>query len=463
MQHQLKQRLLQKIPKMDLLLQSFKNYNQSIIKSIATKRLKSLRDNILNASGSDLLKLDSINFTSKILQDIESAYNASVSSSLQPVINATGVVLQTNLGRSLIHRNIINEISPILSHYSNVEYDLKEGKRGERYTHISNMLCSMFNAESALLVNNNAAAVFLILNTFAKNKEVIVSRGELIEIGGSFRMPEIMESSNAILREVGSTNKTYLSDYKKAINENTAIIMKSHKSNYEIIGFSKEVEMSEISNLCKEQNLIDYYDLGSGYVRGIKCDEPSLEQIAKNLPSLISFSGDKLFGSAQAGIILGKKELIDRLKQNHLLRALRVDKISIAILQATLKRYIQNNIDEILTLKMLSYTLGELEDMAKSLINKIPSFFNPAIISINSLSGGGSLPNVEFASKGISLFVEHLEAKELESKLRKHNIISRISNNKIVFDMRTIQDDEFDKIKEIMLEIKEEIICKGNT
>lgn len=460
MQDKLRQTLLKKLPKMDLILNSFKNHNQAILKSIATKKLSNLRDKILNLNSNDLKKLESSDFLKEIKDEIKSSYDISILPSLEPLINATGVVLQTNLGRSLIHSNIIKEISPILSHYSNLEYDLDKGERGERYTHISNMLCSLFNVESALLVNNNAAAVFLILNTFAKNKEVIISRGELVEIGGSFRIPEIMESSNAILKEVGSTNKTHLRDYINAICEDSTMIMKAHKSNYEIIGFSKEVEMSEISRLCKERNLIDYYDLGSGYVRGIECSEPSLESIAKNPPSLLSFSGDKLFGSTQAGIILGKAELIERLKQNHLLRAFRVDKISIAILQATLKRYIQNNIDEILTLKMLSYSKDELDLRAKSLAKIIPSFFNPTIISLDSLSGGGSLPNMKFASKGVSLFIKDIKANKLESLLRKHRIISRILDNKVVFDVRSIQDDEFIKIKEIMQEIKKEILKK---
>ncbi|RDU63525.1 L-seryl-tRNA(Sec) selenium transferase [Helicobacter sp. MIT 14-3879] len=453
-----KNMLLSKLPSIDSLLLQFNDYNKEIIKKIATNKLKKIRNQILDGDSNIIKKIDSNDFIYKLKQELHNEYIKATSYSLKTLINATGVVLQTNLGRSLIHKNIINEIIPILSHYSNLEYDLEQGKRGERYNHITNMLCVMFNVESALLVNNNAAAVFMILNTFAKSKEVIISRGELIEIGGSFRIPEIMESSGSILKEVGTTNKTHLNDYKNAINENSVMIMKAHKSNYEIIGFSKEVELKEIITLCKKYNLIDYYDLGSGYVKGLKCNEPSLEEISKNPPSLMSFSGDKLFGASQVGIILGKKELIDRLKDNHILRAFRVDKITIAILQATLKRYIDNNLDEILSIKMLTLSLEVLQKRAEFIINKISNFYNPQIINLDSLSGGGSLPNMKFSSIGISIFIDNIKINKLEILLRKRGIISRILNNKVVFDMRTLQDDEIEIIISILDDIKGEFV-----
>lgn len=461
-----KNELLRKIPQIEKILHNpiFINLNKDILKNITTRKIKELREKILSDDISLDIPIDGVDgdFLKHIVDEVNKEYISVTSYTLKPLINATGVVLQTNLGRSVFHQNLLNEILPLLSHYNNLEYNLDKASRGERYTHITNMLCAIFNTQSALVVNNNAAAVFLILNTFAKGKEVILSRGELIEIGGSFRIPDIMNNAGARLVEVGTTNKTKLDDYKKAISEDSRIIMKAHKSNFEILGFTQETSMDDISTLCKDNNIIDYYDLGSGYFRGINCDEPSLLDICKNPPSLISFSGDKLFGSTQAGIILGKKDLIEQLKQNHLLRALRVDKITILILQATLKRYIQNNLDEIPTIKMLSLSENELHKKAKYLVNHIDSFFNPNIISLKSLAGGGSLPNKTFISYGISLEVEGMRAIGLEKILRKNLIISRIVDNKISLDVRTIQDDEMALVIDIMRKIQNELQKRGN-
>lgn len=442
---------LKNIPKIQKILDNpkFAGFNKIILKNITTRKINKIREQILQDKVSC-----SIDF---IINDIALAYKEACSCTLKSLINATGVVLQTNLGRSIFDKNLLNEIIPLLSHYNNLEYNLKDGKRGERYEHISNMFCSVFNIEDILIVNNNAAAVFLILNTFAKNKEAILSRGELVEIGGSFRIPEIMNSSGAKLIEVGTTNKTKLEDYKNAINESSAIIMKVHKSNFEILGFKEEVLMKDLSKIGKDFNLIDYYDLGSGYFKGIECSEPSILEICKDSPSLLSFSGDKLFGATQAGIILGKRDLIKQLKQNPLLRAFRVDKITILILQATLKRYIDNNLNEIPTLKMLSFSQDELKNKAQNLASQIDDFFNPKVIKIFSLAGGGSLPNQEFESYGISLECEGFRALDLEKLLREYLIIARIFANKVTFDLRTIQDDEFENIVKILRLIKETI------
>lgn len=438
---------LKKIPQIEKILKNpiFKNTNKTILKNITINKINNLREKIINKEKYDLESIEN---------EILSEYNDITSSTLKPLINATGVVLQTNLGRSIFHKNVLDEVMPLLSHYNNLEYDLKEGKRGERYEHLTSMLKTMFNVESALVVNNNAAALLLILNTFAKDLEVIISRSELVEIGGSFRIHEVMKSAGVKLVEVGATNKTHLKDYKNAINENSKIIMKVHKSNFEILGFSSEIDIKNISKLCKENNLIDYYDLGSGYIKGIKCSEPSLLEICKNPPSLLSFSGDKLLGSIQAGIILGKKDLIEKIKQNHLLRALRVDKITILLLQATLKRYITDNMDEIPTINMLSQDIESLYKKAKLLHSKIDSYFNPTIIEISSLAGGGSLPNKEFKSFGITLQIENLKASKLERILRENYIIARIFNNKVTLDVRSIQDDEIQDLINILENIK---------
>ncbi|RAX54105.1 L-seryl-tRNA(Sec) selenium transferase [Helicobacter sp. 16-1353] len=441
---------LRQIPQVEKILQNpiFTNANKDILKNIITKKINEIKNLILSDNFS--IKDD---LSKYIIDEINKEYIKITSYTLKPLINATGVVLQTNLGRSIFHNNLFNEIFPLLSHYNNLEYDLDKAKRGERYSHITNMLCGIFNTQSALIVNNNAAAVFLILNTFAKNKEAIISRGELIEIGGSFRIPDIMNNAGVRLVEVGTTNKTRLEDYKNAISEDSRIIMKAHKSNFEILGFTQETSMQDISTLCNYHNIIDYYDLGSGYFKGIICNEPSLVDICKNPPSLLSFSGDKLFGSIQAGIILGRKDLIEQLKQNPLLRALRVDKITILILQATLKRYIENNLDEIPTIKMLSLNKDELHKKAIYLSKHIDKFFNPNIIPLDSLAGGGSLPNQIFESYGISLEIAGMRAVELEKILRKYLLIARIVDNKVALDVRTIQDDEMNIIIDILEKI----------
>jgi len=308
------QNLLKSLPKIDKLANSpkFLNCNKKLITKIAKEKINSLREDILNK------KVQS--FSQEALEDeILKEYKKLLAPSLKPLINATGVILHTNMGRSLISKEILDKASSVICNYSNLEYNQKEGKRGERYEHVSKHLKTLLDVEDVHLVNNNASAVFLILNTFAKGKEAIVSRGELVEIGGSFRIPEVMANSGAILKEVGATNKTKLSDYECAINENTSILMKVHKSNYSIEGFSAEVDYSQIKKLALKYNLIDYYDLGSGYIPtlpyNLSSQEEPIGNILKNNPSLISFSGDKLFGSVQAGIIAGKKELISKLKK----------------------------------------------------------------------------------------------------------------------------------------------------
>lgn len=433
-----------------LLDRKFEACNRSVVKKIAIIYLQELREKLQENINCDL----SIN---AVCNEIYNRYLKQTSPSLRRLVNATGVVLQTNLGRSLLDKGLIDEITPLLTHYCNIEYDLKNGRRGERYSHINDIFKVMFGVEDVLLVNNNAAAVFLILHTFGKGGEVIISRSELVEIGGSFRIPEIMNNALCTLREVGTTNKTREKDYLNAICENTKILMKTHKSNFTIKGFFEEVDISRISKIAKEHNLIDYYDLGSGYVNGIICDEPSIEKVLENPPSIISFSGDKLFGGPQVGIIVGKSELIEKLKQNQLLRILRVDKITLCVLQATLSRYLQNRLNEIPTIKMLSICKEDLKCKAESLCKQIEGVFNPIVLEVSSLAGGGSLPECEFSSFGVGITCSSIKASVLEEKLRAKDIIARILNNRIIFDMRTIQDDDDKIILQALREIQKEI------
>ena len=446
--------LLKSIPKVDKFIthKAFEGLSTSLITKISKEVIGNLREDILN---NRVQNIDENILVSKVLKEYETISTPS----LQTLINATGIIVHTNLGRSLINKKSLEKAIQIATSYNNLEYDLNEGQRGERYSHIVKTLQNLTDCEDAIVVNNNASAVFLILNTFAKNKEVIVSRGELVEIGGSFRVPEVMSQSGAILKEIGTTNKTHLRDYENAINEKTSMLMKVHKSNYSIEGFTSEVDFEEIVKIAKENKLIDYYDMGSGHIIdlpfNLSSNEPSILEIMKYKPSLLSFSGDKLLGSVQAGIIIGKKELIEKIKKNQLLRMLRVDKITLSILEDTLNSYLKNELDEIPTLKMLYTKIETLEQRALKLLEKVSDFCICEVIKTQTLIGGGTTPNKKIPS--IALTIEHKDYKpnQIEKLLRKNNLIARIENEKILLDFRTIQEDEIEKIANILKKIFE--------
>ena len=444
--------ILRHIPKTDKLLyaKEFCGFNVDLLKVIIVDFLESYRKTLLG--GGEVIEID------ECINRIREIYLNATQKSLKPLVNATGIVVHTNLGRSVFSEAMLEEIKPILCAYNNLEYDVQKGSRSERYIHLQNLFALLLGAEDVLVVNNNAAAVFLIFNTFAKNKEVIVSRGELIEIGGSFRIPRVMEDSGAVLKEVGTTNKTHFKDYKEAISANTAMIFKAHKSNYEITGFSKEVDYKELIALARENDLLDYYDLGSGYfgLKGfegnLKRHEMSLEEIASLNPSLVSFSGDKLLGGAQAGIIFGKRQYIEKLKENQLLRMLRVDKFTIAMLEATLFAYLQGQYEKIPTCKLLLQDKKTLEQKAQELFERIPKSFLPLIQETKSYSGGGAMPNKALESFGIAL--SYCDEQELERLLRKEGIIARIENKKVILDVRTLLEGDNQKIQEALLKIE---------
>ncbi|RBQ30579.1 L-seryl-tRNA(Sec) selenium transferase [Arcobacter sp. FW59] len=442
--------LLKSIPKIDKFItnKAFDGLSKALITKISKEKIQKLRENILNNNIKDFDEDILINSIIKEYKNINS-------SSLKTVINATGIIVHTNLGRSLLDEKIFKNAIKVATSYNNLEYDLQKGKRGERYEHITKSLKTLTNCEDAIVVNNNASAVFLILNTFCKNKEVVVSRGELVEIGGSFRVPEVMSQSGAILKEIGTTNKTHLKDYENAINDNTAMLMKVHKSNYSIEGFSSDVSFEDISKIAKQNSLIDYFDMGSGHIMdlpyNLSKDEPSILELMKQNPSLLSFSGDKLLGSVQAGIIIGKKELIEKLKKNQLLRMLRVDKITLALLEESLNLYLKNELDTIPTLKMLNTKLEVLEERAKTLKSKIEDFINCEVIETSTMVGGGTTPNKKIPSFALSLKFKDSKANKMEEILRKNLIISRIENDKTILDFRTIKEDEVEKIEEILV------------
>ena len=378
--------------------------------------------------------------------------------SLKPVINATGVIVHTNLGRSILSDKAIQRVVEVSRSYSNLEYDLPAGERGKRHVHIEGILTRLTHVEAATAVNNNAAAVLLCLNTLARGKEVIVSRGELVEIGGSFRVPDVMERSGAILREVGTTNKTHLKDYEKAINENTGLLLKVHTSNYKIVGFTKEVLPEELAKLGRKRGLPVMWDLGSGSFVDLRAfgagDEPTVQQAVNAGVDVLTFSGDKLLGGPQAGLILGKKTHLEAIRSNPLARALRLDKMTLAALDATLSQYLdmEKAVKEIPTLWMLTQPLSEIERKAGLLANGLNGIGDKELsITIQddtSQSGGGALPTGNFPTKTVCVQHKKLSANEIELRLRTGatHIISRIKEGMVIFDPRTLNDGEIGKI-----------------
>jgi L-seryl-tRNA(Ser) seleniumtransferase len=446
--------LLRKIPKVDDILKHGEwkklvtKYPESIAKDALRTTLDELRTSIKEGKKTSIPRIDSI------VEATGKKAALTTAPGLKRVINGTGVIIHTNLGRSLLARSAIDAITNAASHYINLEYDLTKGERGDRYEHCLFILKKLTGAGSALVVNNNAGAVFLVLNTIAEGKEVIISRGELVEIGGSFRMPDVMKKSGAILREVGTTNRTYKEDYERAIYENTGLIIKVHTSNFRIKGFTHETSIEELVSLGKEHNIPIYYDAGSGLLFPLKeigiYDEPLiLEEIKKGL-DVISLSGDKLLGAPQAGIILGEKAYINAMKKNPLTRALRPDKFTLAGLESTLLLYLDGETakDNIPTLKMIyedKHTLKRRAQRITNILKKGCKNLSVSTVELYSEVGGGTLPDVSIPSFGVALKPHAITIDMLEERLRNIEvpIIGRIEKDMFLLDMRTIlKDDE---------------------
>lgn len=451
--------LYRKIPSVDELLKLYKNNNQNnmiLQKSIndVIKKLK-LQISKKNISANDL-DINNI----KTLIDEEIIINKR--KFITPVINATGTILHTNLGRSLLNEKVAKKIYDISTNYINLEYDIETGKRGRRGDNVIELIKQFTKAEDAIIVNNNAAAVFIILNTFAQNSEVIVSRGEQVEVGGFFRIPDVLRSANSKLIEVGTTNKTYVSDYENAISENTKLLLKVHTSNYKVSGFTNEVSINELSILGKKHNIPVVYDLGSGSYYDLSIfnlsNEPQIIPSLNAGSDIICFSGDKLLGSVQAGIIVGRKEYIDKIRHNQLMRALRVDKITLAALEETLLIYLNNSaLSDIPTLNMLTLS----EDKLKNKVNKLSLLLSSVgiqheLIHTTSSCGGGALPTVNLNAILIGLH-SNLSPDRLSELLRKSNvpIITRIYSDTVCLDVRTISENDFNTIKNEILNIWE--------
>jgi len=371
--------------------------------------------------------------------------------SLVRVVNATGVILHTNLGRAPLAEAALKSLADVSLHYTNLEFDIEKGERGERYTHVEEDLCILTGAESAMVVNNNAAAVLLVLNTIAEGKEVIVSRGELVEIGGSFRIPDVMRKSGARLVEVGTTNRTHISDYESAITQETALILKVHKSNFDIIGFTAEVSFQGLAELGSRSGVPLMNDLGSGSLIdlskfGMK-KEPTVQDAVKSGIDVVTFSGDKLLGGPQAGIIVGKKKIIDAVKKNPLTRALRVDKLTVAALEATLRIYRDElkALQEIPILNMMTKPIAELaKKLVKGLRGVSRDSFEIIIRDGCSHVGGGALPLQEIPTKLVAVRPKYISPNQLERSMRMNQvpIIARIEKDEVVLDMRTLLEGD---------------------
>lgn len=369
-----------------------------------------------------------------------------------PVVNATGVVLHTNLGRSVLPNEVNQHLTKIAGRYSNLEYNLETGKRGSRHDIVEQIITTLTGAEAALVVNNNASAVFLILKAIASGKEVVVSRGEIVEIGGSFRISDIMKESGAVLNEVGTTNRTYTYDYERAINENTAMLLKVHKSNFVMNGYTHSVMTEDLVMLGQKHHIPVYEDLGSGVLYDLKKhnigNEPFIKEIVDKKVDLISFSGDKLLGGPQAGIIIGRRDLINTLKKNPLIRALRPDKLTLAALESTLLLYLDEKklVEELPTLRDILLTPQEIKKKAEELRDLLLDDYKPCaeIIPDYSEIGGGSMPDVKLPSFVVAINSDRFDVQWLERELRKNDppIIARIHKNALLLDARTIQADE---------------------
>ncbi|TCK59824.1 L-seryl-tRNA(Sec) selenium transferase [Seleniivibrio woodruffii] len=432
--------LFRLLPKMDRIIgeQRFQGLPKLLLKEAAKRAVEAARAEA--AAGKEPVYEDILTDTAKIYSELSGG-------SLKRVINATGVPIHTNLGRSPLPECAADELKSIVCGYSNLEFDTETGKRGDRYHHAAEYLKILTGAEDAVIVNNNASAVFLVLNTFAKGKEAVVSRGELVEIGGSFRVPDVMKQSGAKMVEVGTTNKTRKADYDDAVTQKTALMMKVHRSNYEIVGFSEEASLCEVAQSAAGAGCISYYDAGSGlFVQHLPddiCRDRTIADFMSSGIDLISFSGDKMAGGCQAGIIAGKKTLINKLKKNPLMRMLRVDKMTIAVLQSVFRLYLTGRENEIPVNRMLSEGIEVLGLRAA----KLAALIGGKVVSTKSTVGGGSCPMTEMKSFGVEVSVKGMSSAALDRHLRRWEtpVIARVGE-KVCFDVRTLDERDFETI-----------------
>ncbi|HKW87614.1 MAG TPA: L-seryl-tRNA(Sec) selenium transferase [Candidatus Acidoferrales bacterium] len=445
--------LLRQIPSIDALLnrpsvqELVRIAGRELVVGAARRVLMDLRDQLANVPAQEELKIDDVEL--RIAEEIA----RELSPSLKSVINATGVVLHTNLGRAPLAESVVKHLAAIATRYSNLEYDLAAGSRGKRDAHTGPLLAEIVGAETAIVVNNNAAAVFLVLNTLAKRAEVIVSRGELIEIGDGFRIPDIMAESGAELREIGTTNRTRIADYERAITERTKLLLRVHPSNFRIVGFTERPSLEDLVALGQRAHLPVYEDLGSGCLADLSASgisEPVARASLDAGVSVVTFSGDKLMGGPQAGIIAGKKELVERIRRNPLFRALRVDKLTIAALEVTLRAYRRGALDEIPALRMIRMSSEELQKRATAFAQSLRGQAAPdteiTTCPGHSVIGGGSTPDQQLPTHLVALRSKKYSAAQLEERLRLPAegtpVIARIEDDQLVLDLRTVFPEE---------------------
>jgi L-seryl-tRNA(Ser) seleniumtransferase len=444
--------LLRQIPSVDeLLLQPrlaalSSRVDRNLVVEVARAILSGLRARIAGDSKGTALAANLESVEELVAEEVERI----LSRSLQPVINATGVILHTNLGRAPLSAAVVEEFRRTATQYSNLEYDLEAGARGKRDVHTAELLTRLTGAEAAIVVNNCAAAVLVTLAALARGGEVIVSRGELIEIGDGFRIPEIMEQSGAILREVGTTNRTHVGDYENAINEKTRLLLRVHPSNFKVTGFTDKPSLEELVALSQRIGLPLVEDLGSGCLVNLSehgIAEPTVRESVEAAVGIVTFSGDKLFGGPQAGIIAGKKELIAKVRRHPLFRALRVDKLTIAALEATLSAYLRAAWDEIPAMRMIRMTPQEIKRRAENFIRELRPELPLDEVEIEiadgvSLAGGGSTPAQSLPTKIIRIASARYSAAKLEQRLRRApsgtSVIARVEEERLILDLRTV-------------------------
>ena len=452
-----KNQLYRSIPKVDILLldesirELIEEYGHDAVMDAIHMEMDSLRQFIAGTEEEEAAEKQ----VSLLIPHIVETARKMHTPNMKKLINGTGTILHTNLGRAPISRTHMEKAIDIVTGYSNLEYNLEAGRRGERYAHFADLLCKITGAEAAMAVNNNASSVMLVLSSLAKGGEVIVSRGELIEIGGKFRIPDVMEQSGARLVEVGTTNKTHLSDYEENITEETRALLKVHTSNYKIVGFTESVGIDELAPLAREKEIPVVEDLGSGVLIDLAKyglhHEPTVQESLAAGADIVSFSGDKLLGGPQAGVIVGKKELIQRLKKNQLTRALRVDKFTVAALERVLMEYLDEEqaVRNIPVLRMITESGEEIEERGKRLISLLReggAGADTELLPCDSQIGGGSLPLDLLPSRAVVIRPRNMTAAALERAMLtlKVPIIPRAAEQAVWLDMRTVRDDDLE-------------------
>lgn len=459
--------LFRSIPKVDVLLeenivkQMIEQYTYDSVLEVIRTEQQTLREYITNCED----ETEAVSYIDGLLGRVKLSLAKMYHPTMTRVINGTGTILHTNLGRAPLGARHLEQIAYVANGYSNLEYNLDEGKRGERYSHFEKLLCKITGAEAAMAVNNNAAAVLLILSSMANGGEVIVSRGELVEVGGKFRIPDVMQQSGARLCEIGTTNKTHLSDYEQACTEETKAFMKVHTSNYRIVGFTESVPISDLVSLKEKYDIPVIEDLGSGVLIDLSkyglTYEPTVQDSVRDGADVVCFSGDKLLGGPQAGIIVGKKKYIDLMKKNQLTRALRIDKFTASALEAVLREYLSEEaaVANIPVLSMITRKLEAVESDAAMFCQILKEAKLPAEIEMQhceSQIGGGSLPLERIPSMAVTIRPLKIATPELEERLRKLPIpvIGRVINDKILLDMRTFSRESMGYMADALKELK---------